>query len=291
MFSNTAQLFETKTNYDVIFEVCGKEIKAHRQILALKSDVFYLQFFNPIWSKQDKNGKTVIKIMDPNIEVENFEDFIKYFYINKIQFSGDNVFGILYLGNIYNVQNLVIEAEKFIWKNLAEENLIDVANSASFVNSQVLVQKCVQKIVKHRFLNPNFFNLLDKSIIIEVLKKNNKWQMITADISIENDEERVLNIEVELFHLIVGWGNHQLEKKNMENNRENLRKILEDVLPFIRFPLIPGNVFHNQVWSTGLLSTETYEQIMQIKKSGKEHEFPFSNIPRTGSLIYMAIDY
>ncbi|KAL3112517.1 hypothetical protein niasHT_018723 [Heterodera trifolii] len=124
------------------------------------------------------------------------------------------------------------------------------------------------------FIYTKHFNGLDANNLLEVLKAADKYNItglvkecanFCANVSIQKlpnvfvsfQEARFLNVEA--FH----WADEQCRQNDIECSAENRRKMLDKVLPNIRFPLIPKVDFTKSVVPTGVLTIEEVISVYQ----------------------------
>ncbi|KAL3114487.1 hypothetical protein niasHT_011616 [Heterodera trifolii] len=124
------------------------------------------------------------------------------------------------------------------------------------------------------FIYTKHFNGLDANNWLDVLKAANKYNItglvkecadFCANVSIQKlpnvfvsfQEARFLNVEA------LHWADEQCRQDDIECSAENRRKMLDKVLPNIRFPLIPKEDFTKSVVSTGVLTIEEVISIYQ----------------------------
>jgi hypothetical protein len=87
--------------------------------------------------------------------------------------------------------------------------------------------------------------------------KTADFRTLPADTILAFAKRNTLNIpEVELFESVLDWGKAELKRNNTEDSPESLRKLLVDILPQIRFPVMstqdiavkvnPSKILENQ---------------------------------------------
>jgi hypothetical protein len=103
-----------------------------------------------------------------------------------------------------------------------------------------------------------------------------------------------LNIkEIELFEAVLGWAKEELKRQELENNPDNLKKVLTNILPSIRFPVMSTEELAVTVTPTGVLNPEQTLLLFtylgqKADSSGGEAKLPsglkFSTQKRKGRL-------
>eukprot|EP00937_MAST-01D_sp_MAST-1D-sp2_P004802 g4802.t1 len=105
VISDMSKLFETASESnmsDVEFDVDGTRIKAHRNIIAFRCEVFSKMFAS---SCKESTGK-VVEIKDTTPEA--FRAFLLYLYADKLDFADGIVIDVLRLAKMYRVLRLRI---------------------------------------------------------------------------------------------------------------------------------------------------------------------------------------
>ncbi|KAL3096546.1 hypothetical protein niasHS_004327 [Heterodera schachtii] len=124
------------------------------------------------------------------------------------------------------------------------------------------------------FIYTKRFNGLDANNLLGVLKAADKYNInglvkecanFCANVSIQKLPNVFVAFEQSLLLTmeVIRWSDEQCRQKGMECSAENRRKMLDPVLPNIRFPLIPKEDFTKSVVSTGVLTTEEVISIYQ----------------------------
>ncbi|KAL3122477.1 hypothetical protein niasHT_006357 [Heterodera trifolii] len=136
------------------------------------------------------------------------------------------------------------------------------------------------------FIYTKHFNGLDANNWLEVLKAANKYNISglvkkCADFPIEKlsnvfvafEQARLRNLEA------LHWADEQCRQNDIECSADNRGKMLDKVLPNIRFPLIPKEDFTKSVVSTDVLTMEevisVYQHYSHPNLSDAPGLFPF----------------
>jgi len=84
------------------------------------------------------------------------------------------------------------------------------------------------------------FNKLPKALMLEIIKSN------------------TLNIkEIDLFEAVVAWGKNDAKNQKLDGDKvEDLKKVLADVLPHVRFPCMTTQDIAVKVSTSGLLDND-----------------------------------
>lgn len=76
-----------------------------------------------------------------------FKEFLKYFYMTKVNLTAENIAGILYLGDKYNVKKCISERINFLKKTLDNENIYSTLHLAIYHSLQKLMKICEKFII------------------------------------------------------------------------------------------------------------------------------------------------
>ena len=165
--SDATNLAEKLSNGDLVSDFSdfaivsrqGDEIKSFKNIMAVQSPPFHAMLRNQ-GHKEVQDGKVHLSDFG-TVTLRTFNHFlltdgiktdleIKEARGEDEETDGDVVRNLLILGNKYDVESLVWQAENWLMKNLSAENALVTATVANMVNSGRLLDKCVQFVVANR---------------------------------------------------------------------------------------------------------------------------------------------
>lgn len=101
---------------DIIFVVEGKEIHAHRCVLAALSPKYKAQFYGAI------SDKDVIHVSDASYDA--FMEFLKFFYTDTVTLTVANIEAVLNLANQSLVDVLITECINFLCDAVGLDKLL-----------------------------------------------------------------------------------------------------------------------------------------------------------------------
>jgi len=105
----------------------------------------------------------------------------------------------------------------------------------------------------------------------EDMVQHEKFVDLPKDVINKVVKRKRLNIEEKnLFSALVKWGKAECKRTDLEDKPNNLRNILEEEIPFIRFPVMSLEDVSSIVIPTQLLSTEETLQLYLYLGSTKE---------------------
>ncbi|XBI49670.1 hypothetical protein VPH35_113209 [Triticum aestivum] len=113
---NLGKLFETKMGADVVFEVGGETIPAHRCVLAACSPVFAAELFGPM-KEGNAAAAGVVRVED--LEMEVFKALLRFAYTGSLSLQGmanDHVTcqKLLVAADRYGMERLKLICEEWI---------------------------------------------------------------------------------------------------------------------------------------------------------------------------------
>lgn len=150
---------------DVEFNVNGKKIKAHKNILAIRSSVFNSMFKNSM----ALNITDKIEISD--IKEEVFEELISYIYTGEINKLDDLVTELVVAANTFKIEDLVLICEQKIISLISTENCINLLKLSDAISLHQLEQKLIPFIKENSDkIDESLFNDLQKENAILLLK-------------------------------------------------------------------------------------------------------------------------
>uniref|UniRef100_A0AC34QTS3 BTB domain-containing protein n=1 Tax=Panagrolaimus sp. JU765 TaxID=591449 RepID=A0AC34QTS3_9BILA len=288
--------FTSGLRTDIVFLVAGEMIPAHVFALYFRSPVFATMFDGPMAPKSENGEKPIIKIDDPRITAENFKLFLGFLYNNKAEITGDNAFELLNMAKMYDVTELFKLCEDFLTKSLTSENVVTIANSASIFHDSEILKNVAEFIATKSDVLKNEKHYEMNNEVLSAVLKQDKISALMDPYCRTNHPSyttgyscsycgRATPKEVDVFNLMLEWGQNQCKVKNLEENPENLREILKSCLPFIRFPIMTVDELSTVVYPTKLLKKSVMATIFvdasNLAKGKTTNESTFSKIKRS----------
>jgi len=250
--------FEKQENCDVLFEIDGETIGAHKLMLKVRCQGLY-----DIVKRSDDKP---IEIED--IDFRSFRNLLRYIYSDEIPLAENNVSRYLFAATKYKMEHLEHRCVDFISKFISEKNLWMYMNEALNSNSKILLDRC-----RHFFSKETGRCSADQSF----LKLSQPALCALLDVEQTNVSETVL------FLCIRKWMEHQCQGEGLPINGENMRQVLGDALFKIRFPTMAPEEFANLVSTiNGFLTVREMSKTFQVISvtNNRDITCPFSRINR-----------
>lgn len=138
-----AKLWERSDLCDVTFIVEGKNVRAHRHVLAAQSDYFYTMLTTNIGSKEDSGPVIVL----PSVSLKAFRVMLRYFYTHELPDSEDcgeglGVGEMAKVADFYNVPVLWKRCVELFQLELTPENLMQRLVLAHDLHLDSFVAEC-----------------------------------------------------------------------------------------------------------------------------------------------------
>uniref|UniRef100_A0AC34QU23 BTB domain-containing protein n=1 Tax=Panagrolaimus sp. JU765 TaxID=591449 RepID=A0AC34QU23_9BILA len=285
--------------FGVLPIITGKDILAHSFILYFRSPVFATMFDGPMAPKGENGEKPVIKINDERISAKDFRTFLLFLYDNKSRITGDNAFALLNMAKMYDVPELFRLCEEYLTRSLTSENVVTIANSASIFHDSQILKNAAEFIVTKSdvLLNEQKYYGMNSEVFSAVLQQDKILNLKNLVLCHPGSGHTngicryqycrtaiVFPTVVDLFNVMLKWGQNQCKIKNLEETPENLREICESCLPFIRFPTMTIDELSTVVYQAKVLDLSVLALILidanNFAKNQTANESTFSKVKR-----------
>jgi hypothetical protein len=236
-------MFDLQDSCDVKFVVKGPgdvkkmQLGAHRYVLCSRSPVFYRMLWNA-----RAGGKK--KIKENDIPAESLREVIRFLYCEEAYLTPSNVFFVLRGAHKYHVPQLSIYCLRLISRSITDDYVCALLDNCVLLEEEELVQSCLRHVERNAsavLQTPGFLK-----ISVETLTR-----IVSCD---------ALNVpELHLFNACVAWARGRLRSQGLETpSGSDLRRVLNPVIPWIRFPTMTESDFAKYVVPLNILdSSET----------------------------------
>lgn len=224
---NLQKLYKNEMGADVEFVLQKKcspielRIPAHKAILAASSPVFERMFFGDL-----KEGSQVT-IVDASFEA--FSEFLQFFYMKNVDLTEDNVIEVFKLIDKYALAECLPVCERFLQETITKDLVCLYYEIALlFDYSESVLQKLEEFICEKAFgvVKTNTFKKTNQIVLKNILELDS-----------------LICMECDIFFAVMAWAAAECEFKNLAVLPENLRAVLGDCLPLIRFPIMAMEEF------------------------------------------------
>jgi speckle-type POZ protein len=116
------EMFEKMPLSDVTFNIGGRKIAAHKNILAMRSPVLAAMFHHPTKEVQSRNVK--VEDIDPDV----FQEVLRFIYTGKTQPTAMNKMasGLLAAADKYRLADLKSRCETHLIRQMSAENCLEL---------------------------------------------------------------------------------------------------------------------------------------------------------------------
>lgn len=216
---NTAELYLSTKFADVYFSFDSDEgaamtrVPAHKNLLAMASDVFERMFYGALKETGD------IRVIDASDAA--FTEFLQFFYRSCIELTEANIGAVMYLGHKYNVEKCIDGCVEILKNNLTNENVCTALLLAILfepIEQNVLKRACEKRILLNTaavFQTTGFLES-DSGVLAYILKMN----LLSCS-------------EVDVFEACITW----VQSKSKQNtlSKAMVQQYLGDLYYEIRF--------------------------------------------------------
>lgn len=119
---------------DVTIKVGDQEVKAHKNILTARSQVFQAMFENDM----RENRENIVEITDIDIDVLN--EVLRYMYAGKINMLENNKKDIYRAADKYQLEGLKTICEDAIISSITVNNIADIFSAVEYRSSEKIMQ-------------------------------------------------------------------------------------------------------------------------------------------------------
>jgi len=153
---------------DITFVVEGKPIRAHKTILAARSQHFEAMFFHGLRESHES------EVALPDVQYDIFLDCLRYIYTDKLIIKNpDHAIEIIGAANYFKLDRLKAICENIIRNSIDTENAAYILQIASRYEAWQLKSLAMNFIMLHydEVSNTKCFEDLDKPVLLEVMRE------------------------------------------------------------------------------------------------------------------------
>ncbi|XP_057319022.1 speckle-type POZ protein B-like [Microplitis mediator] len=137
------ELYDSKSNSDVILVVGNEKFNAHKLILSTRSPVFSAMFTHEMKEKRDS------EVTIPDIDPEIFNKLLEFIYTDKITNLDADAAYLLEAADKYQLLNLKSLCEESLSKSVRIDNAIELMVLADMHNANQFLEFIFKFIIKN----------------------------------------------------------------------------------------------------------------------------------------------
>ncbi|XP_071145748.1 BTB/POZ domain-containing protein 6-like [Mytilus edulis] len=238
------------------------EVKAHKNIIASASPVFFAMFAGPLAEQTE--------VAVPDIEADIFKQMLRLINADTFSLNEENVYGLLYCADKYLIQSMKNACVRFLHSLIDLNRVWNVLQTAIDFSLDDLKLECLQYISRDtiRCLGSSQFQNLGKECFSEVIRY-----------------ERLSCKEELVYESSINWAANQCRKQNIAENDENIRSVLGDVIFAIRFPLMDVEYFARNITVKNILTKDEILSVFQSIHTKAEGLFSSEKRKQTMRLL------
>uniref|UniRef100_A0AC34EZG8 BTB domain-containing protein n=1 Tax=Panagrolaimus sp. ES5 TaxID=591445 RepID=A0AC34EZG8_9BILA len=232
-------------NFDVVFEIHGKKLYAHKCMLCLASNTFETMLSDR-WTNSDES------VTIQNYSFNDFKEFLTFLYSGKCQFNHDNIFAMVDIAEFYGVTVLKKACENFLTKNVINLNnvyhMLEIAEKYSmiYLKQSIFI-----------FISNNLLSFLESKHLLLLEKSTLKDIVECVKGTVEQEK---------LFEAVYKWAENQATKKQkllkIFDLNDAMKMELTDFLPFIKFEKMSSKFLIEYIVRKSFLFTDEELQRM-----------------------------
>ena len=226
-FIRMHQLWEEKKLCDVVLDVGGKEIHAHRLVLAASSNYFYSMFVRDMMeSRQDR---IELKGVDP----EAMTKLVDFAYSTKLEITTSNVQSLMTAASLFDFPAVFNASATFLAGQLHPTNCIGIRMFAKSHGSKSLIE------ASSIYFRENFLDAITSDEFVNIAPEDLADLLDSPLVNVRSEED--------VYHAVQLW---------LAHNPDERKYTLSLVLCKVRLPLLSPNFL-----------TQNVEANQYIKKS------------------------
>ncbi|XP_034249410.1 kelch-like protein 5 [Thrips palmi] len=189
LLQSLCQLWRSATFCDVVLVAEGREIAAHKVVLAAASSYFRTMFTCQLREASES------RIEMHEISFHLLEEIVNFFYTTELKVTDDNIYELMSVADILQLSSVAKACASFLMSSLSPSNCLSVLTAATFhCGYYDLINDAV------RFARKNLASVA----------KGEEFLSAPADVLLQVFQGQVLNIPDEgfLLKIIVAWVKH-----------------------------------------------------------------------------------
>ena len=187
-FAQMQQMREEGKLCDVILEVEGTEIHAHRLVLAASSSYFYSMFVRDML--ESRQQKITLQGVDP----EAMQMLVEFAYSTKLEITTSNVQSLMTAASLFNFSTVFKATSRFFSKQLHPSNCLGIRTFAKTHGSSELVEAA------SAYFQENFMDTVKNDEYVYLSAEDLANLLDSNDLNVRSEEDVYQAVQMWLFH-------------------------------------------------------------------------------------------
>lgn len=203
---------------DVVFVIDDMKFPAHKRILKITNEQFYIQNIEP------HEGSKEIEI--ENVDPRGFQQFLRFCHFGDLDLNHLNMMQSYDVAQTYNHANLLALCTNFISDNVVVHNVLEILNWNLLHQNYQIMRRCRGFFIENAveiLKSTEQFRKIDKKLLKTILS----WEVLNCS-------------EKTLFNKTVEWAEEKCFQSQVEATIESKKDMLEDILYLIRLEISPN---------------------------------------------------
>jgi len=263
---------------DVTFVVGkGKKQRAvpgHRIILAASSPLFETMLYPPKFPDYEgKEDEEDLTILIPDEDPDIFQALLEGVYSDKVELNTSNLMPLIEISKKYQIEKMQAFCADFMSNDITNENACEIFQlGPDLLGDSDVALDFICENADEVFESKSFLKLSKDRLAVLVRNDN---------LGID---------EGPLLHSVIKWGKAELKRQEVKETPDELKELLKDLIPHIRFPTMDITELASTVADSGLLTEEQLLSLFQyiaIKDEKDRSRIPcaFNSKSRGGGFI------
>ncbi len=221
-FGRMLQMREEQKLCDVILDVGGREIHAHRLVLAASSQYFYSMFIGDML--ESRQPRVELKGVDP----EALQTLVEFAYSSKLEITVSNVQSLMTAASLFDFPAVFEAASKFLVGQLHPSNCLGIRSFARTHGSNSLFTAAGEYFRNH---------------FMDAVKNEEFLNLSAEDLAFLLDSDEVnVRSEEDVYRAVDSWVLH-----DPDGRKDTLPSLLQHVrLPLLATPFLTQHVESNK---------------------------------------------
>jgi hypothetical protein len=248
----------TDDDADTTFLVHGQEVKAHKCIIAKRSEVLKAMINSDL---APADGRHVIA--DEKIKVEDFKEFLRFLYLDNCDLGYHNLGALLHMSDMYLVPLLKLYCLECVEKECRNIDGILGCSELAILYEDIcpeMLQTCFKKLSETPFQSFIYQSSIGHNrISAELLERIAKDCPRSAYLN----EDRLL---MKIFE----WGQQECKQQNITVDPTGMKKILSPIVKHLKLGDLSIHSLTKIIYPHQLASSDLYIQyiVRHLNRTG-----------------------